>query len=44
MMRLRFIDAFTERTFTGNPAGVCTLEIDEWPNDTSMREVAIEPT
>ncbi|ONI79862.1 oxidoreductase [Actinosynnema sp. ALI-1.44] len=40
-MRIRIIDAFTDRPFSGNPAAVCLLE-REWPDETWMRQVAFE--
>ncbi len=39
-MRIRVIDAFTERPFAGNPAGVCLLS--EFPDDAWMQSVAAE--
>ena len=41
-MRLPYyqIDAFAERTFTGNPAGVCPL--DTWLDDTALQAIAEE--
>ena len=41
-MRIRVIDAFTDRPFTGNPAGVCLLGAGTWPDATWMRQVAAE--
>lgn len=41
-MRIRIIDAFTDRPFAGNPAGVCLLDADDWPDETWMRRVAAE--
>lgn len=41
-MRVRIIDAFTDRPFTGNPAGVCLLDGDDWPDEGWMRRVATE--
>ncbi|MCD0484432.1 PhzF family phenazine biosynthesis protein [Streptacidiphilus sp. ASG 303] len=41
-MRIRIIDAFTDRPFSGNPAGVCLLDGDTWPDDARMRQVAAE--
>lgn len=44
-MRIRIIDAFTERPFAGNPAGVCLLDGGEWtgwPDEGWMRSVAAE--
>lgn len=39
-MRIRIVDAFTDRPFTGNPAGVVLL--DRWPDDAWLRRVAAE--
>jgi PhzF family phenazine biosynthesis protein len=41
-MRIWVIDAFTERPFAGNPAGVCLLDTDTWPDGAWMRRVAAE--
>jgi PhzF family phenazine biosynthesis protein len=41
-MRIRIIDAFTDRPFTGNPAAVCLLNGDSWPDEGWMRQVAAE--
>ncbi len=41
-MRLRVIDAFTERPFAGNPAAVCLLDGPEWPDAAWMQQVAAE--
>jgi PhzF family phenazine biosynthesis protein len=41
-MRIRIIDAFTDRPFAGNPAAVCLLETESWPDETWMRQVAAE--
>jgi PhzF family phenazine biosynthesis protein len=41
-MRIRIIDAFTDRPFAGNPAGVCLLETGPWPDQEWMRLVAAE--
>jgi len=41
-MRIRIIDAFTDRPFAGNPAAVCLLDTDGWPDEAWMRRVAIE--
>ncbi|MGA5702835.1 PhzF family phenazine biosynthesis protein [Peterkaempfera bronchialis] len=41
-MRLRVIDAFTDRPFSGNPAAVCLLDLPDWPQDTWMQQVAAE--
>jgi predicted PhzF superfamily epimerase YddE/YHI9 len=39
-MRIRIIDAFTDRPFAGNPAGVCLLDTGGWPDEAWMRKVA----
>jgi len=39
-MRCYFVDAFADRVFEGNPAGVCVME--SWPSDELMHSVAIE--
>jgi PhzF family phenazine biosynthesis protein len=41
-MRIRIIDAFTDRPFAGNPAAVCLLDSDSWPDEGWMRQVAAE--
>ena len=41
-MRIRIIDAFADRPFAGNPAGVCLLDAGPWPNAEWMRQVAAE--
>ncbi|HWD83467.1 MAG TPA: PhzF family phenazine biosynthesis protein [Kribbella sp.] len=41
-MRIRVVDAFAERAFTGNPAGVCVLEAGDWPDAAWMQSVAAE--
>jgi PhzF family phenazine biosynthesis protein len=41
-MRIRIIDAFTDRPFAGNPAGVCLLDTGTWPDKEWMRLVAAE--
>src|SRR5262245_3546661 len=41
-MRIRIVDAFTDRPFAGNPAAVCLLDGDAWPDETWMRRVAAE--
>ncbi|MEW2414626.1 PhzF family phenazine biosynthesis isomerase [Streptomyces sp. NPDC046866] len=40
-MRLRIVDAFTDRPFRGNPAGVLLLE-DGFPADSWLQQVAAE--
>jgi predicted PhzF superfamily epimerase YddE/YHI9 len=39
-VRIRVIDAFAERAFAGNPAGVCLVE--RWPDPAWMQQVAAE--
>ncbi|MET9953748.1 PhzF family phenazine biosynthesis protein [Streptomyces sp. NPDC006339] len=39
-MRIRIVDAFTDRPFSGNPAGV--LLLDSFPEDAWLRKVAAE--
>ena len=34
------VDAFTDRTFAGNPAAVCLL--DRWPEDALLQSIAAE--
>ncbi|WP_406045175.1 PhzF family phenazine biosynthesis protein [Micromonospora sp. NBC_00898] len=41
-MRIRVIDAFTDRPFAGNPAAVCLLDTSAWPDEAWMRRVAAE--
>jgi PhzF family phenazine biosynthesis protein len=41
-MRIGIIDAFTDRPFSGNPAAVCLLDTDAWPEEAWMRQVAAE--
>ena len=41
-MRIHIVDAFTDRPFAGNPAGVCLLPAGEWPEDAWMQRVATE--
>lgn len=41
-MRIRIIDAFTDRPFAGNPAAVCLLDGDAWPDEAWLRHVAAE--
>lgn len=41
-MRIRVIDAFTDRPFAGNPAAVCLLDTDTWPAEAWMGQVAAE--
>ncbi|MET9350816.1 PhzF family phenazine biosynthesis protein [Streptomyces termitum] len=39
-MRIRIVDAFTDRPFSGNPAGV--LLLDSFPDDSWLQKVAAE--
>jgi PhzF family phenazine biosynthesis protein len=39
-VRIRVVDAFTDRAFAGNPAGVCVVE--RWPDASWMQRVAAE--
>jgi PhzF family phenazine biosynthesis protein len=39
-MRIRIVDAFTDRPFAGNPAGV--LLLDTFPDDDRLQQVALE--
>ncbi|MFF7449560.1 MULTISPECIES: PhzF family phenazine biosynthesis isomerase [unclassified Streptomyces] len=39
-MRIRIVDAFTDRPFAGNPAGV--LLLDAFPDDHQMQNIALE--
>lgn len=39
-MRIRIVDAFTDRPFAGNPAGV--LLLDTFPDDAWLQNVALE--
>ncbi|MYS23248.1 phenazine biosynthesis protein PhzF family [Streptomyces sp. DvalAA-14] len=41
-MRIRIVDAFTDRPFAGNPAGVVLLGSDEFPDAGWMQQVAAE--
>jgi PhzF family phenazine biosynthesis protein len=41
-VRIRIVDAFTDRPFAGNPAGVCLLPGDRWPEEAWMRQLAAE--
>jgi PhzF family phenazine biosynthesis protein len=41
-MRIRIVDAFTDRPFTGNPAGVLLLDADGFPGDGWLQQVAAE--
>lgn len=39
-MKYYVVDAFADRIFEGNPAGVCVL--DNWLSDDIMQKIAIE--
>ncbi len=39
-MKYYVVDAFTDKLFRGNPAGVCIIE--EWPEDSVMQNIAAE--
>ncbi|MFF7212778.1 PhzF family phenazine biosynthesis protein [Streptomyces sp. NPDC008238] len=41
-MRIRIVDAFTDRPFAGNPAGVLLLDTDSFPEDGWLQRVAAE--
>jgi PhzF family phenazine biosynthesis protein len=41
-MRIRIVDAFTDRPFAGNPAGVLLLDSAGFPPDTWLQHVATE--
>ncbi|MGW1432992.1 PhzF family phenazine biosynthesis protein [Streptomyces sp. NPDC002431] len=41
-MRIRIVDAFTDRPFTGNPAGVLVLDSDGFPDDYRLQRIAME--
>ncbi|MCE3029298.1 PhzF family phenazine biosynthesis protein [Streptomyces sp. CMSTAAHL-2] len=41
-MRIRIVDAFTDRPFAGNPAGVLLLDGDGFPGDDWLQDVAME--
>ncbi|MGO4431166.1 oxidoreductase, partial [Streptomyces sp. MCAF7] len=36
-MRIRIVDAFTDRPFAGNPAGVLLLDTDAFPDDDRLQ-------
>jgi PhzF family phenazine biosynthesis protein len=40
--RIHVVDAFTDRPFAGNPAGVCLLPAADWPAESWMQQVAAE--
>lgn len=39
-MKYYVVDAFAEKLFEGNPAGICVLE--QWPSDELMQKIALE--
>ena len=39
-MRYYVVDAFAEKVFEGNPAGVCVME--QWIPDGTMQDIAME--
>ncbi|ENK0559157.1 PhzF family phenazine biosynthesis protein, partial [Clostridium botulinum] len=39
-MKYYVVDAFAEKVFEGNPAGVCSMK--EWLPDETMQKIAIE--
>ncbi|MDX3855326.1 PhzF family phenazine biosynthesis protein [Streptomyces sp. AK02-01A] len=41
-MRIRIVDAFTDRPFAGNPAGVLLLDSGAFPDDIWLQRVAAE--
>ncbi|OEJ29774.1 oxidoreductase [Streptomyces agglomeratus] len=41
-MRIRIVDAFTDRPFAGNPAGVLLLDSGTFPDDAWLQQVAAE--
>jgi PhzF family phenazine biosynthesis protein len=41
-MRIRIVDAFTDRPFAGNPAAVCLLDAGAWPDDAWLQRFAAE--
>ncbi|MER7251002.1 PhzF family phenazine biosynthesis protein [Kribbella sp. NPDC000426] len=41
-MRIRVVDAFAARPFTGNPAAVCLFDAGEWPDEAWLQAVATE--
>ncbi|MGP3954084.1 PhzF family phenazine biosynthesis protein [Streptomyces sp. 7N604] len=41
-MRIRIVDAFTDRPFAGNPAGVLLLDSGGFPDDAWLQRVAAE--
>ncbi len=41
-MRIRIVDAFTDRPFAGNPAGVVLLDSGPFPDDDRLQRIAAE--
>jgi len=41
-MRIRIVDAFTDRPFAGNPAAVCLLDGPAWPDEAWLAAIAAE--
>lgn len=41
-MKIRIVDAFADRPFSGNPAGVVLLDSDAFPDDAWLQSVAAE--
>jgi PhzF family phenazine biosynthesis protein len=41
-VRVRIVDAFTDRPYTGNPAAVCLLDGESWPPQRWLEQVAAE--
>ncbi|MFE4797243.1 PhzF family phenazine biosynthesis protein [Streptomyces sp. NPDC056708] len=41
-MRIRIVDTFTDRPFTGNPAGVLLLDSDAFADDEQLQRIAME--
>ncbi|MFF2013597.1 PhzF family phenazine biosynthesis protein [Streptomyces sp. NPDC058195] len=41
-MRIRIVDTFTDRPFTGNPAGVLVLDSAAFPGDDRLQHIAME--
>ncbi|WP_058041345.1 PhzF family phenazine biosynthesis protein [Streptomyces roseifaciens] len=41
-MRIRIVDAFTDRPFAGNPAGVVLFDSGEFPDDDRLQRIAAE--
>ncbi|MBZ6476373.1 PhzF family phenazine biosynthesis protein [Streptomyces griseocarneus] len=41
-MKIRIVDAFTDRPFAGNPAGVMLFDTGAFPGDDRLRQIAAE--